>query len=634
MWKAIFCRFSVAQGSISLWLLIILPLVSSCGSTAETFTAPSQIRCGVQAQSESPSFTSDGGTGTLRVATNRECTWSAESEAPWVTLTPPMNGQGDGTVQFTVAPNGLPSSRATAIKVQDQRLQISQEGRPCGFRLSSTFEAVEAAGGDRTVHVTATSAQCHWTATSDVPWITIISGREGDDTGAVTFRVDALSGPQRTGTLTVAGQVVQVQQGAGCSYTVGTNALNFGAAGGPGEVAVSAPAGCSWTAQSGVPWITLTGGATGSGPGVVALRVAATDGPARTGTVTVAGHVVTVTQSPGCSFTVDPLTYAAPAAASTSATTVRAAPGCAWTAASSSDWVVITAGQSGNGTSEVRFSVAQNTGPSRVGGIRIAGQTMTVNQASGCAVSVSPTGVSVGAAASTNTIQVTSAQGCTWSATSGAPWIALGDSSSGSGNGQVPFSVAANSGPARQGTLSIGGRTVTVTQASGCTYTVTPPTQDVAPTGGAGTASIATGSGCPWNASSSADWITVGATSGTGPAQVPLTVAPNNGPARTGTVTVAATVLTVNQGSPCEWVLAPPYHSFDATGGNGNVLVIVTGVCTWTAKSDVDWITLTAGASGAGNGLVQFVAAPNSGPARTGTLTIAGRPYQVIEAGR
>ncbi len=617
---------------IGVWPLILLPLVSSCGSTTTT-TAPAQIRCSVQAQAENLSFTFDGGTGTLRVTTNRECTWSAQSEAPWVTLTPPTKGQGDGTVPFTVAANGLPSSRAAAITVEDQRVQIAQTGRPCGYRLSSTLETVEAAGGDRTVQVTTTSAQCHWNAASDVSWISITSGREGDDTGAVTFHVDSLTGPQRTGTLTIAGQVVQVQQGAGCSYSVGTTALEFGAAGGAGEVTVSAPAGCSWTAQSGVPWITLTSGATGSGPGVVALRIAATDGPGRTGTVTVAGRVVTVTQSPGCSFTVDPLTYSAPAAASTSATSVRAAAGCAWTASATADWIVITAGQNGNGTGEVRFSVAGNTGPARVGGIRIGGQTMTVSQASGCAVSVNPTSVNVGAGASTSTIQVTSATGCTWAAASGATWIVIGESS-GSGNGQVPFSVAANSGPARQGTLSIGGHTIPVMQASGCVYTVTPPSQDVAPAGGTGTASISTGAGCPWTTSSSADWITISATSGTGPAQLPFSVAPNTAPPRTGTITVASTVLTVNQGSPCEWVFVPPDTSFGADGGNGNVLVLVTGACTWTAASDVDWITLTSGAAGVGNGLVQFVAAPNNGPARTGTLTIAGKRYQVSEAGR
>ena len=269
MWKANFCRFSVVQGSICACLLVILPLVSSCGSNAETVTGPSQVRCGVQAQAENLSFAVAGGTGTVRVTTNRECAWSAQSEASWLTLTPPMSGQGDGTVQFTVTPNGLPASRATAIKVEDQRLQISQEGRPCEFRVSSTIETVEAAGGDRTVQVTTTSSQCRWTASSDAPWITITAGREGDDTGAVTFRVDPLTGAARTGTVTIAGHVVQVQQGAGCSYTVGTDALSFGSAGGPGEVTVSAPTGCSWTAQSGDAWITVTDGGAGNGPGIV-----------------------------------------------------------------------------------------------------------------------------------------------------------------------------------------------------------------------------------------------------------------------------------------------------------------------------------------------------------------------------
>jgi hypothetical protein len=99
-------------------------------------------------------------------------------------------------------------------------------------------------------------------------------------------------------------------------------------------------------------------------------------------------------------------------------------------------------------------------------------------------------------------------------------------------------------------------------------------------------------------------------------------------------VAVSSTVLTVNQASSCEWVFAPADHVFGASGGNGNILVIVTGPCTWTATSGTDWISVTAGASGAGNGLVQFVAAPNDGPARTGSLTIAGRRYQVFEAGR
>jgi uncharacterized protein YaiE (UPF0345 family) len=147
-------------------------------------------------------------------------------------------------------------------------------------------------------------------------------------------------------------------------------------------------------------------------------------------------------------------------------------------------------------------------------------------------------------------------------------------------------------------------------------------------------ASVTTGAGCPWTASSSASWITVATPTGTGPAQAPFTVAANQGPPRTGTFTVAGQVVTVNQSSSCTWVMVPPSHVFGASGGNGNILVIVTGACTWTAASDVDWITLTAGTSGTGSGLVQFIAAPNGGPARTGSLTIAGQRYEVVEGGR
>ena len=70
MSMAISCRFSVAHTPICVWLLLLLPLLSSCKSKVETVTSPAQVRCGVQAQAEKLSFTFDGGTGTMRVTTN------------------------------------------------------------------------------------------------------------------------------------------------------------------------------------------------------------------------------------------------------------------------------------------------------------------------------------------------------------------------------------------------------------------------------------------------------------------------------------------------------------------------------------------------------------------------------------
>src|SRR4029079_17318635 len=137
-----------------------------------------------------------------------------------------------------------------------------------------------------------------------------------------------------------------------------------------------------------------------------------------------------------------------------------------------------------------------------------------------------------------------------------------------------------------------------------------------------GAATASTVEACPWSATGSADWITLSTASGTGPGQVPFTAAINLSPARSGQLTVAGQSLIINQPSTCTWVLATPSTVLSASGGNGNVLVIVSGACTWTAASDVDWITITGGASGSGNGLLQFVAAPSSGAARTGSVTI------------
>jgi hypothetical protein len=54
---------------------------------------------------------------------------------------------------------------------------------------------------------------------------------------------------------------------------------------------------CSWTAVSNVAWITVTGGANGSGIGGVSYTVSANTGPARSGTLAVAGKTVTFNQA-------------------------------------------------------------------------------------------------------------------------------------------------------------------------------------------------------------------------------------------------------------------------------------------------------------------------------------------------
>ena len=82
------------------------------------------------------------------------------------------------------------------------------------------------------------------------------------------------------------------------------------AAGGSQSAAVTTASGCNWTGVSNsTSWITVTNGSSGTGDGTVTYNVAArTQQTSRTGTLTIAGQTVTVTQSGTCNYTLAPTT--------------------------------------------------------------------------------------------------------------------------------------------------------------------------------------------------------------------------------------------------------------------------------------------------------------------------------------
>jgi uncharacterized repeat protein (TIGR01451 family) len=83
-----------------------------------------------------------------------------------------------------------------------------------------------------------------------------------------------------------------------CSYSLPRSSQAFPSAGGTGTVSVQSLAGCSWTAASDVPWLSITGGAGGIHNGTVTYTVAAnSSSSSRAGTVTVGGQTFNVTQS-------------------------------------------------------------------------------------------------------------------------------------------------------------------------------------------------------------------------------------------------------------------------------------------------------------------------------------------------
>ena len=390
-----------------------------------------------------------GTSGSVAVTAAVGCSWTATSNATWITIAPGASGMGNGSVAYSVAANPNSTTRTGTVTVAGNTFTVTQAGATCAPTISPTSLNAAAAGTSGSVVVTA-AAGCSWTATSNATWITIAPGASGMGNGSVAYSVAANpNSTTRTGTVTVAGNTFTVTQaGTSCAPTISPTSANVVAAGGTGSVPVTAATGCTWTATSNAPWITVTAGATGSGSGSVSYSVAANTGTAsRTGTVTIAGATFTITQAgTSCAPTISPTSANVVAAGATGSVAVAASTGCSWTATSNDPWITITAGATGSGAGSVSYSVPANpNGTARTGTVSVAGNTFTINQAAAtCAPTISPTSANVVAAGGTGSVPVTAATGCTWTATSNAPWITVTAGATGSGAGSVAYSVAAN----------------------------------------------------------------------------------------------------------------------------------------------------------------------------------------------
>lgn len=186
--------------------------VAGCTSsqTSTSVTAPISAKCQVQVGSPVTEFTSDGGRGTLAIATTRDCSWSVSTSANWVAVAN-AGGQGDASVPYTVAANPMAVARAAQIAVSDATLQLSQDAAPCRFTLSASSGSVAAAGGTLTAQLS-TVTGCAWSARSDASWLTIPSGASGSATAIITMAAAQNTGAARTAHMTAAGLTYTVTQ--------------------------------------------------------------------------------------------------------------------------------------------------------------------------------------------------------------------------------------------------------------------------------------------------------------------------------------------------------------------------------------------------------------------------------------
>ncbi len=163
-----------------------------------------------------------------------------------------------------------------------------------------------------------------------------------------------------------------------CSYNVTPLTHNAPASG--ASLSLNVTSGCSWTAISQSPFITINSSSNGTVNFTVAPNINAVP---RTGTLFVAGQTVAVTQSAGagCAYELTPAAQNFLSYGGIGAVIVAAANDCAWAATASDTWVSVLPGFTGRGNGTINFAVAANTSPqSRVATITFGTRNFVITQ--------------------------------------------------------------------------------------------------------------------------------------------------------------------------------------------------------------------------------------------------------------
>jgi hypothetical protein len=293
-------------------------------------------------------------------------------------------------VTYSVASNPATESRSGTLTIGGQTHTITQEGRAptiCTYEVSPANAEFGKDEATATLTVTA-PADCGWTAASNAPWLGIASGHQGSGTGSVSYSVARNTDPgARTGTMTVAGRTFNVWQSGdvgACEYSVVPVDLRPCMPGSTLTATITTHPNCPWTASSEPAWLSVAGGASGTGPGAGIVKV-------RWPTVT-AGQNIHVAQA-GCYYAVSRADISLPSAGGSGTFDViqqsdpitcggATQDRCIWTARSEVPWVVVTSSMPRSGDNPVAFTAAANDSASpRVGRITVRDKVVVITQA-------------------------------------------------------------------------------------------------------------------------------------------------------------------------------------------------------------------------------------------------------------
>ena len=631
----------------------IATLIAGCGGTGtenepeitpEIKFTEDIVTSGISVESAEQSIT-------LSFSTN--VAWSATVSADWLTISPSSGEAGKNSVKVEVEENRTGQPRSATITISDKEsmqkvsVTVRQEALKASLTVSPESLEFSANKGEEMLNVTSNT---DWVITKDAEWITLDSDK-GKGLATIAAGVtENTSLTSRTGSITVSttdGSVKKTvsvrQSGADVIFTIDKNEFNVAAVGESFSVKVTHNIGYKINSQP--EWVKQTDKVPGGNTDTYTFNAEAnTSTEAREGVIVFCNDnnecvPVTVKQAgANATLSVSPaeLTFTA----NTESKSLDVTSNTAWTAASGASWAKLNK-TNGSGNAQIAVTAEENTAiTQRSATITIktadgkATATVKVTQSAANVIfSVDKNEHSVAAAGGDFTVKVTHNIG--YKINSQPEWVKQTGKVPSGNTDTYTFKTEVNtSTAAREGVIVFCNDNnecvpVTVKQA-GASTTLSVSPAELTFTAKPESKSFSVSSNTDWSVASSADWVKIGTTSGSGNAQVTASAEENTATTqRTATITLKTTdgkataTIKVTQ-NPADVVFSIDIKEFSIDAKGEEITIKIKHNTAYSVKSMPDWVNQTNKTVSGDTDNISFAVQHNPGYKRQGEIIFNG----------
>ena len=631
----------------------ISTLIAGCGGTGtenepeitpEIKFTEDIVTSGISVESAEQSIT-------LSFSTN--VAWSATVSADWLTISPSSGEAGKNSVKVEVEENRTGQPRSATITISDKEsmqkvsVTVRQEALKASLTVSPESLEFSANKGEEMLNVTSNT---DWVITKDAEWITLDSDK-GKGLATIAAGVtENTSLTSRTGSITVStsdGSVKKTvsvrQSGADVVFSVDKNEHSVAAAGGDFTVKVTHNIGYKINSQP--EWVKQPDKANSGNVDTYTFTAEAnTSTEAREGIIVFCNDnnecvPVTVKQAgANATLSVSPaeLTFTA----NTESKSLDVTSNTAWTAASGASWAKLNK-TNGSGNAQIAVTAEENTAiTQRSATITIktadgkASATVKVTQSAANVIfSVDKNEHSVAAAGGDFTVKVTHNIG--YKINSQPEWVKQTGKVPSGNTDTYTFTAEANtSTEAREGVIVFCNDNneciqVTVKQA-GAKASLSVSPAELTFTAKPESKSFSVSSNTDWSVASSADWVKIGTTSGSGNAHVTASAEENTATTqRTATITLKTTdgkataTIKVTQ-NPADVVFSIDIKEFSIDAKGEEITIKIKHNSAYSVKSMPDWVNQTNKTVSGDTDNISFAVQHNPGYKRQGEIIFNG----------